>query len=185
VNPAGGFVWSQGSDDAVVALLEPEPLDDALFEAVFPELPAPSPTPPTEEAPPPPSRWRRFSRRAAVMGVSAMAAAQLGFALAPVPIDYSDQAHHSPGAEALYAEVAEHPAVQSCLSTHRQLPTRQSDAPALLTIERTPGMTSPHLTVRSTHPVLAGCLTSAARRLPLPDGRYALRVPIRDLSGVE
>lgn len=181
---AGPWVVAAPELDAgqLVDLLEPEPLDEALFEAMFPDLPAPAP-PPVDLPPdpgPPPSAARRWWRRAMVTGVSVMAAAQLGFAIAPVPVDYGPQAHASAGAESLADQVATHPAVQGCLTSYRRLPVRQSEAPALLAIERTPGMTTPHVRVTSTHPVLAGCLTKAAQRLPLPEGRYAVAVPITE-----
>jgi len=156
---------------------------DALLQAHFPQLPSPAP-PAAEATPPEPalagSTARRWWRRVVVASVSAMAAAQVGFALAPVPIDYADHASASAGHAPLAAAVASHPAVQRCLAPYRRLPVRQSEHPALLTLERTPGMSTPHVQVRSTHPVLAGCLSRAAKRLPLPAGRYRVSVPVTE-----
>lgn len=184
LHPAGRWVVPDAdlAEADAAELLEPEPLDDALFEAVFPDLPAPLPPPAVEapDPPPPPSAARRWWRRTLVAAVSVMSAAQLGFAIAPVPVDYRGQAHTSAGAEALADAVATHPAVQGCLASYRRLPVRQSEAPALLSIQRTPGMSTPHVRVTSTHPVLAGCLTRAAQRLPLPDTRFAVAVPIQE-----
>jgi len=155
---------------------------DELFDAVFPELPAAAdraPSPEAEHVLPRASLGRRVARRLGVVGASVVLAAQLGFATAPPPADYSARRGATEGHEHLLDQVLADDGVQRCLAAHRAMPRSQSDAPALLQIT-SDSWIAQRSKVTSTSPVLTGCLMSSAEKLRLPDGRYHLDVPITE-----